>query len=150
MVICSASWSIKHSRVSEDKAINISVYDNVVPDSSDFFEQKIPNDGRYDGKQHKPSITNEGAEALYGVQTAAEAADKYTVEWQSVTYKRDLGGVQEGDGVDYFTEIDANQKFYINSDGNIVIGFEKYEVAPGAAGNPEFEIPAHIVEGIRK
>jgi len=56
----------------------------------------------------------------------------------------------EGDGVDYFTEIDANQKFYINSDGNIVIGFEKYEVAPGAAGNPEFEIPAHIVEGIRK
>ncbi len=132
MVICSASWSIKHSRVSEDKAIDISVYDNVVPDSSDFFEQNIPNDGRYDGKQHKPSITNEGAEVLYGVQTAAEAADKYTVEWQSVTYKRDLGGVQEGDGVDNFA-INAGTHYYRIVDvatGTVICYKHEYTIDP--------------------
>ncbi|GFI61508.1 anti-sigma-V factor RsiV [Clostridiales bacterium] len=36
--------------------------------------------------------------------------------------------------------IDENTKFYINSSGNPVIVFEKYEIAPGAAGRQEFEV----------
>lgn len=39
-----------------------------------------------------------------------------------------------------FTGIDENTKFYMNADGNPVIVFEKYEIAPGSAGQPEFVI----------
>ncbi len=40
-----------------------------------------------------------------------------------------------------FNKIDKNQNFYINDKGNVVICFDKYEVAPGAQGCPEFELP---------
>lgn len=39
-----------------------------------------------------------------------------------------------------FTEISDDVRFYINEAENPVIVFEKYEIAPGSAGTPEFEI----------
>ncbi|MBM6828718.1 DUF3298 domain-containing protein [Anaerotignum lactatifermentans] len=39
-----------------------------------------------------------------------------------------------------FTSITEDTDFYINQAGNPVIVFQKYEIAPGAAGMPEFEI----------
>lgn len=39
-----------------------------------------------------------------------------------------------------FTGITDDTRFYLNEAGNPVIVFEKYEIAPGAAGSPEFEI----------
>lgn len=42
-----------------------------------------------------------------------------------------------------FTGIDENTGFYINEAGNPMIVFEKYEIAPGAAGQIEFEIERH-------
>lgn len=44
-------------------------------------------------------------------------------------------------GIAGFTTINDDQKFYINADGNIVILFEKYEIAPGYMGAQEFIIP---------
>ncbi len=38
--------------------------------------------------------------------------------------------------------------FYINEKGNLVICYDKYEVAPGAAGCPEFEIDYELIEDI--
>lgn len=49
----------------------------------------------------------------------------------------DEGAVQ---GFDGFTTVDENTKFYINSAGNPVIVFDKYEVGPGSMGEQEFEI----------
>lgn len=40
-----------------------------------------------------------------------------------------------------FTGITDSTRFYINEAGNPVIVFEKYEIAPGAYGEIEFEIP---------
>ena len=40
-----------------------------------------------------------------------------------------------------FSGVSEDQRFYINEDGNAVIVFEKYEIAPGASGTLEFEIP---------
>lgn len=37
-------------------------------------------------------------------------------------------------------------KFYINSDNEIVICFEKYEIAAGSQGVPEFVIPSTLIE----
>lgn len=35
--------------------------------------------------------------------------------------------------------------FYINGDGNLVIAFEEYSVAPGSSGTPEFVIPKDVL-----
>ncbi len=49
-----------------------------------------------------------------------------------------------------FKEIKEDQNFYINDNANIVICFDKYEVAPGAYGCVEFEIPSVIISEILK
>ncbi|QGU94007.1 DUF3298 domain-containing protein [Clostridium bovifaecis] len=46
---------------------------------------------------------------------------------------------------DGFEKIDKNQDFYINSNGKLVISFDKYEVAPGYMGVVEFEIPTEVI-----
>lgn len=49
-----------------------------------------------------------------------------------------------------FKEIARDQNFYFNEEGDMVIVFGKYEVAPGYMGCPEFVIPLQIYEkGIR-
>lgn len=40
-----------------------------------------------------------------------------------------------------FSKIEVNREYYLNEAGNLVIAFNKYEVGPGAIGNPQFEIP---------
>ena len=60
------------------------------------------------------------------------------------------------DGVIYWLEDDEytegfhavkeNQNFYFNEDGDLVIVFDEYEVAPGSMGCPEFVIPAEVTE----
>lgn len=40
----------------------------------------------------------------------------------------------------WFEGITQDQKFYINEKGNVVIVFDRYEIAPGYMGMPEFEI----------
>lgn len=48
------------------------------------------------------------------------------------------------DGMEYWIDewegIGENTRFYMNAAGNPVVVFDQYEIAPGAAGNPEFEI----------
>lgn len=45
-----------------------------------------------------------------------------------------------------FKSIDKNQDFYINENGELVICFDKYDVAPGYMGLVEFTIPSNIIE----
>jgi len=44
-----------------------------------------------------------------------------------------------------FEAIAADQSFYINNDGKLVITFNKYEVGPGSTGVPEFTIPTSVL-----
>lgn len=45
-----------------------------------------------------------------------------------------------------FRQISEDQNFYFNADGDLVIVFGKYEVAPGYMGCPEFTIPLQVYE----
>ena len=47
--------------------------------------------------------------------------------------------------MDLFEKISKDQNFYINSEGKLVISFDKYEVAPGYMGVVEFVIPTEIL-----
>lgn len=51
---------------------------------------------------------------------------------------------QNEKSTDYFDKIKEDQDFYINNDGNLVVCFNKYEVAPGYMGNLEFTISDKI------
>jgi len=53
----------------------------------------------------------------------------------------------EGDNNDFegFDKISKEQSFYISPEGKLIIAFDKYEVAPGYMGNPEFTIPTEIL-----
>ena len=57
-------------------------------------------------------------------------------------------------GAAYFpeelTEIDPNQNFYWNEQGELVLVFDEYTVAPGSMGMPEFVIPPEIYETLLK
>lgn len=51
---------------------------------------------------------------------------------------------------DDFAAVDADHNFYWNKNGELVIVFDKYEVAPGSMGTPEFVIAKEVFEGILK
>lgn len=52
--------------------------------------------------------------------------------------------------VDNFKSIKENQNFYFNTDNELVIVFDEYEVAPGYMGSVEFVIDNTIIKGILK
>lgn len=54
----------------------------------------------------------------------------------------------EGDDMpgDGFEQIQSNQDFYFNEDGEIVIEFDEYEVSPGYMGIVSFTIPGSVTE----
>lgn len=49
-----------------------------------------------------------------------------------------------------FAAITGDHNFYFNEDGNLVIPFDKYEVAPGCMGSPEFTIKKEDIASILK
>lgn len=49
---------------------------------------------------------------------------------------------------DFFEAIQAEQQFYINNDGKLVISFDEYEVAPGYMGTVEFVIPTEVLNEV--
>lgn len=44
-----------------------------------------------------------------------------------------------------FSQISQEQEFYVDSDGNLVICFDEYEVGPGSIGAPRFTIPRELL-----
>ena len=49
---------------------------------------------------------------------------------------------------EWFRSIAPDQNFYVNTDGDLVILFEEYEVAPGSMGTPEFTVEREVFEHI--
>lgn len=56
----------------------------------------------------------------------------------------------EEDIVEQFEAIKEDQNFYLNQDGQIVICFDEYEVAPGYMGLVEFAVEKEAVAEIRR
>ena len=49
-----------------------------------------------------------------------------------------------------FSAIDPEQNFYFNGEGELVLVFDEYTIAPGSMGMPEFTIPAEVYGGLLK
>ena len=92
-----------------------------------------------------PSLFSDNADYITPVSAEIKkqmaermAADENVIYW--------LNDETMGDG--NFDAIKADQNFYINADGKLVICFDKYEVAPGYMGDSEFIIPTEVLDGI--
>lgn len=67
-------------------------------------------------------------------------ADENMIYW--------VEGIKLDWDVEQFEKISHEQSFYINPEGKLVIAFNKYDVAPGCMGTPEFVIPTDILSDI--
>lgn len=56
-----------------------------------------------------------------------------------------VAGIEQRGTMELFERISKEQNFYINTEGKLVISFDKYEVAPGYMGIVEFVIPTEIL-----
>lgn len=75
-------------------------------------------------------------------QMAADEGKMYFFEGNG----QDMAGMEEFN----FKQIKEEQNFYKNQNGEIVIAFDEYEVAPGSMGTVEFVIPSEIIADILK
>lgn len=55
-------------------------------------------------------------------------------------------GIEQSVDMPLFERIAGDQSFYISAEGELVISFDKYEVAPGYMGVLTFTIPTEILE----
>lgn len=67
-------------------------------------------------------------------------SDEYKMYW--------VDGIEQDGNIEGFDKISDEQNFYINTDGKLVISFDKYEVAPGYMGIVEFIIPSDIISDV--
>lgn len=70
-----------------------------------------------------------------------------------MTKRNENGGaywVEKDEFTEGFKGIEENQSFFINEDGNIVVCFDKYEIAAGSEGCPEFVIENRLIKDILK
>lgn len=59
-----------------------------------------------------------------------------------------VAGIKQNGNMELFEKISKEQSFYINTEGKLVISFDKYEVAPGYMGIAQFVIPTAIISDI--
>ncbi len=91
------------------------------------------------------SLFKEGADYVGILSEYILAQMKYENENNDGLYWTEKNEIDDG-----FERIREDQNFFINNAGELVICFDKYEVAAGAQGCPEFAIPNEIIADIRK
>ncbi|MDR7002028.1 DUF3298 domain-containing protein [Neobacillus niacini] len=102
-------------------------------------------------KQHEILITlpslfkNDSYIGVISENIKKQMREQYAQDPSNVYW---IAGISDFPGDALFQKIKKNQDFYINKDGKLVICFQKYEVAPGAMGEPEFAIPTKLISNI--
>lgn len=74
-----------------------------------------------------------------------QMVDQYTADKNKFYW---VSGIEQKSPMKLFDKIGAEQNFYINADGKLVISFDKYEVAPGYMGIVQFVIPSDILKDV--
>ncbi|MEN1761984.1 RsiV family protein [Anoxynatronum sibiricum] len=80
------------------------------------------------------------SESIKSQMIAAHEADPDMIYW--------VEGIGEEPSMQLFETIDPNQNFYLTEDHQLVISFDKYEVAPGYMGMIEFTIPSELLQNL--
>lgn len=95
-------------------------------------------------KQKETAVT---LPTLFKDDQYVERISEYIIEQMDKIMSQDESKVYwiREDDFSPFTSIDANQKFFINKNGKLVIHFDKYEAGPGSTGESQFVIPTELI-----
>lgn len=105
--------------------------------ASAYFEIDYYN---YDLKTGKELTLEAALQKSLGDQALKKASKIIAQEITKRSKEVDAVYFDGSEGVEGFTKLSKDQNFYINENGNPVVVFNKYEIAPGYMGIQEFEI----------
>ncbi|MDK9712230.1 RsiV family protein [Acidaminobacter sp.] len=80
------------------------------------------------------------SEEINGQMVAQHQADPNRFFW--------VEGIDQSVDMPLFERIAGDQSFYISTEGELVISFDKYEVAPGYMGVLTFTIPTEVLKDV--
>ena len=147
--------------LSEEGYHGVHVSQDVVTDNTQYYTVKLSVlETEASGYEHNQfyTVDKQTGNVVTLADLFAEGSDYISVISENI--KTQMREQMEADeGVIYFLDdedmpefnfqsITAQTNFYFNENGELVIAFDEYEVAPGYMGAPEFVIPQEIVEAL--
>jgi len=124
------------------------VFEFTAAGSSNYMAQYFTVDKRAHKLLSLSDITGGKADAMEKIRAYIEESMREYNKNNDMKYWVDDGP----EGGDYkesldkvFASIEEKRQYYLNEEGQLVITFNKYDVAPGAMGSPEFIIPNEIL-----
>ena len=124
------------------------VFEFTAAGSSNYMAQYFTVDKRTHKLLSLSDITGGKADAMEKIRAYIEESMREYNKNNDMKYWVDDGP----EGGDYkesldkvFASIEEKRQYYLNEEGQLVITFNKYDVAPGAMGSPEFIIPNEIL-----
>lgn len=86
--------------------------------------------------------------SLFKDESYINSISEYILNEMNQQIKAETGNyfIKNQNDPDGFEKIDSSQNFYINTNHQLVICFDEYEVAPGYMGTIEFPIPTEIIK----
>ena len=147
--------------LSEEGYHGLHVSQEVVTDNAQYYTVKLSVlETEASGYEHNQfyTIDKQTGNVVALADLFAEGSDYISVISENIkTQMREQMAADEGviyflDDEDMpefnFQSITEQTNFYFNENGELVIVFDEYEVAPGYMGAPEFVIPQEIVEAL--
>jgi hypothetical protein len=124
------------------------VFEFTAAGSSNYMAQYFTVDKRAHKLLSLSDITGGKADAMEKIRAYIEESMREYNKNNDMKYWVDDGP----EGGDYkesldkvFASIEEKRQYYLNEERQLVITFNKYDVAPGAMGSPEFIIPNEIL-----
>ena len=130
---------------------------HVVTDTDSWFTLRIDAvetkaSGYQFGKLYNIDKSTDQVVPLSGL--FAKGTDWQTVLTDEVRRQMDQQMSDTSSGIVYFPEdfkgITADRNYYFNQNGNLVLVFDEYEIAPGSMGAPEFTIDKSVYQSLLK
>ncbi len=149
--------------LSEEGYHGLHISQDVVTDNTEYYTVKLSVlETEASGYEHNQfyTIDKQTGNVLTLADLFAEGSDYLSVISENIkTQMREQMAVDEGviyflDDEDMpefnFQSITDQTNFYFNENGELVIAFDEYEVAPGYMGAPEFVIPQEVTAALLK
>lgn len=126
-----------------DDVLSLVIYNHYAQGSSNTTRKFYNID-----KKNETVLTLEG---MFKGSDYVDVISKNIISQMKERTKKNIEDTYWIDGeIDTFKKIKKDQGFYINNKGELVICFDKYEVAPGSSGLVEFVIPNNITNQLMK
>ncbi len=123
--------------------IKIKVWYEVKSQSDRYLSLAVMANDNWTNSGYEARYYNYDMEAVRWI-TIRDILDDAQIQAAEENIREQIKQREKETGMEYWGDdwkgMDGNTKFYMNHKDNLVIVFERYEIAPGAAGAQEFEV----------